>query len=120
MIREIVEAPMEGSKVALDVTRVYAVDEVAQSMLLELMRRLRNDGYKVYLIDNDETITNTDALRSMGVKVLTNPAVVTSAESDAERVAEADAEEAAEAAALEALNALESAKSEQPEASESE
>ena len=120
VIREIVESPMEGSKVALDVTRVYAVDEVAQSMLLELMRRLRNDGYKVYLIDNDETITNTDALRSMGVKVLTNPAAVTSAESDAERVAEADAEEAAEAAALEALNALESAKSEQPEASESE
>lgn len=120
VIREIVESPMEGSKVALDVTRVYAVDEVAQSMLLELMRRLRNDGYKVYLIDNDETITNTDALRSMGVKVLTNPAAVTSAESDAERVAEADAEEAAEAAALEALNALESAKAEQPEASESE
>ena len=120
VIREIVESPMEGSKVALDVTRVYAVDEVAQSMLLELMRRLRNDGYKVYLIDNDETITNTDALRSMGVKVLTNPAAVTSAESDAERVAEADAEEAAEVAALEALNALESAKAEQPEASESE
>lgn len=120
VIREIVESPMEGSKVALDVTRVYAVDEVAQSMLLELMRRLRNDGYKVYLIDNDETITNTDALRSMGVKVLTNPAAVTSAESDAERVAEADAEEAAEAAALEALNALESAQAEQPEASESE
>ena len=120
VIREIVESPMEGSKVALDVTRVYAVDEVAQSMLLELMRRLRNDGFKVYLIDNDETITNTDALRSMGVKVLTNPAAVTSAESDAERVAEADAEEAAEAAALEALNALDSAKAEQPEASESE
>ena len=120
VIREIVESPMEGSKVALDVTRVYAVDEVAQSMLLELMRRLRNDGYKVYLIDNDETITNTDALRSMGVKVLTNPAAVTSAESDAERVAEADAEEAAEAAALEALNALDSAKAEQPEASETE
>ena len=85
-------------------------------MLLELMRRLRNDGFKVYLIDNDETITNTDALRSMGVKVLTNPSAVTSAESDAERVAEADAEEAAEAAALEALNALDSA--EAPDASE--
>lgn len=109
VIREIVEAPMEGSKVALDVTRVYAVDEVAQSMLLELMRRLRNDGYKVYLIDNDETITNTDALRSMGVKVLTNPTAVTSAESDAERVAEADAEEAAEAAAALEAQALESA-----------
>jgi len=120
VIREIVESPMEGSKVALDVTRVYAVDEVAQSMLLELMRRLRNDGYKVYLIDNDETITNTDALRSMGVKVLTNPAAVTSAESDAERVAEADAEEAAEAAALEALNALDSVQAEQREASEAE
>ena len=109
VIREIVEAPMEGSKVALDVTRVYAVDEVAQSMLLELMRRLRNDGYKVYLIDNDETITNTEALRSMGVKILTNPAAVTSAESDAEPVAEADAEEAAEAAAALEAQALESA-----------
>ena len=120
VIREIVESPLEGSKVALDVTRVYAVDEVAQSMLLELMRRLRNDGYKVYLIDNDETITDTDALRSMGVKVLTNPAAVTSAESDSERVAEADAEEAAEAAALEALNALEPAEAQQSVASESE
>ena len=58
--------------------------------------------------------------RSMGVKVLTNPAAVTSAESDVERVAEADAEEAVEAAALEALKALDSAKAEQPEASESE
>ena len=120
VIREIVESPLEGSKVALDVTRVYAVDEVAQSMLLELMRRLRNDGYKVYLIDNDETITDTDALRSMGVKVLTNPAAVTSAESDSERVAEADAEEAAEAAAIEALNALEPAEAQQSVASESE
>ena len=57
----------------------------------------------------------------MGVKVLTNPAAVTSAESDAERVAEADAEEAAEAAALEtaaleALNALASAEVEPAEA----
>ena len=120
VIREIVESPLEGSKVALDVTRVYAVDEVAQRMLLELMRRLRNDGYKVYLIDNDETITDTDALRSMGVKVLTNPAAVTSAESDSERVAEADAEEAAEAAAIEALNALEPAEAQQSVASESE
>ena len=97
-------------------------------MLLELMRRLRNDGYKVYLIDNDETITNTDALRSMGVKVLTNPSAVTSAESDAERVAEADAEEAAEAAALNALESAERvqpaeaepAEAQQPVASESE
>ncbi len=63
----------------------------------------------MYLIDNDETITNTEALRSMGVKILTNPAAVTSAESDAERVAEADAEEAAEAAAALEAQALESA-----------
>ena len=56
----------------------------------------------------------------MGVKVLTNPAAVTSAESDSERVAEADAEEAAEAAAIEALNALEPAEAQQSVASESE
>ena len=64
---------MEGSKVALDVTRVYAVDEVAQNMLLELMRRLTADGYRVYLIDNDDTITDTDALRRMNVTILSGP-----------------------------------------------
>ena len=74
----------------------------------------------MYLIDNDETITDTDALRSMGVKVLTNPAAVTSAESDSERVAEADAEEDCEAAAIEALNTLEPAEAQQSVASESE
>lgn len=73
VIREIVDAPMEGSKVALDVTRVYAVDEVAQNMLLELMRRLTADGYRVYLIDNDDTITDTDALRRMNVTILSGP-----------------------------------------------
>ena len=73
VIREIVDAPMEGSKIALDVTRVYAVDEVAQNMLLELMRRLTADGYRVYLIDNDDTITDTDALRRMNVTILSGP-----------------------------------------------
>ncbi len=72
VIREIVDTPLEGSKVALDVTRVYAVDDVAQKMLLELMRRLTADGYRVYLIDHDETITDTSALHSMGVMVLSN------------------------------------------------
>ena len=72
VIREIVDTPLEGSKVALDVTRVYAVDDVAQKMLLELMRRLTADGYRVYLIDHDETITDTSALHSMGVTVLSS------------------------------------------------
>jgi len=54
----------------LDVTRVYSVDEVAQHMLLEIMRRLTIDGYTVYLIDQDDTLPDVEALRKMQVAVL--------------------------------------------------
>ena len=39
VIREIVDTHYMGTRIALDVTRVYSVDEVAQHMLLEIMRR---------------------------------------------------------------------------------
>ena len=51
VIREIVDTHYMGTRIALDVTRVYSVDEVAQHMLLEIMRRMRHEGYTVYLID---------------------------------------------------------------------
>ena len=70
VIREIVDTRYMGTRIALDVTRVYSVDEVAQHMLLEIMRRMRHEGYTVYLIDQDDTITNLDALRTMDVAVL--------------------------------------------------
>lgn len=70
VIREIVDTHYMGTRIALDVTRVYSVDEVAQHMLLEIMRRMRHEGYTVYLIDQDDTITNLEALRTMDVAVL--------------------------------------------------
>lgn len=69
VIREIVDTHYMGTRIALDVTRVYSVDEVAQHMLLEIMRRMRHEGYTVYLIDQDDTITNLEALRTMDVAV---------------------------------------------------
>ena len=70
VIREIVDKHYMGTRIALDVTRVYSVDEVAQHMLLEIMRRMRHEGYTVYLIDQDDTITNLEALKAMDVAVL--------------------------------------------------
>ena len=70
VIREIVDTHYTGTRIALDGTRVYSVDEVAQHMLLEIMRRMRHEGYTVYLIDQDDTITNLEALRTMDVAVL--------------------------------------------------
>ena len=70
VIREIVDTHYMGTRIALDVTRVYSVDEVAQHMLLEIMRRMRHEEYTVYLIDQDDTITNLEALKAMDVAVL--------------------------------------------------
>ena len=70
VIREIVDTHYTGTRIALDISRVYSVDEVAQHMLLEIMRRMRHEGYTVYLIDQDDTITNLEALRTMDVAVL--------------------------------------------------
>ena len=70
VIREIVDTHYTGTRIALDITRVYSVDEVAQHMLLEIMRRMRYEGYTVYLIDQDDTITNLEALKTMDVAVL--------------------------------------------------
>ena len=63
---KIVDTHYTGTRIALDISRVYSVDEVAQHMLLEIMRRMRHEGYTVYLIDQDDTITNLEALKSYG------------------------------------------------------
>ena len=70
VIREIVDTHYTGTRIALDISRVYSVDEVAQHMLLEIMRRMRHEGYTVYLIDQDDTIKNLEALKAMDVAVL--------------------------------------------------
>ena len=70
VIREIVDTHYTGTRIALDISRVYSVDEVAQHMLLEIMRRMRHEGYTVYLIDQDDTITNLEAFKAMDLAVL--------------------------------------------------
>lgn len=60
LAREAVEtAPLE-SRVALDVTMVYSIDDVARRMLLEVLRRLTLDGHDVYLIDPESVIPDPD------------------------------------------------------------
>ncbi|KUI35563.1 glutaminase [Mycobacterium sp. GA-2829] len=60
VVREAVEtAPLE-SRVALDVTMVYSIDDVARRTLLEVVRRLTLDGHDVYLIDPEVVIPDPD------------------------------------------------------------
>lgn len=46
--------------IAIDLTNVHVIDDVARRMLLEGMRRLRVDGHEVYLVDEDEALPDPD------------------------------------------------------------
>ena len=45
---------------ALDVTMVYSIDDVARRILLENVRRLTLDGHEVYLIDPESVLPAPD------------------------------------------------------------
>ncbi|MFL4909694.1 glutaminase [Streptomyces sp. MMS24-I2-30] len=47
-------------RVALDLTRVHSIDDVARRMLLEVARRLTLDGHEVYLVDPESIIPDPD------------------------------------------------------------
>ncbi|WNG85589.1 glutaminase [Mycobacterium sp. ITM-2016-00317] len=51
VVREITDTAPTESRVALDLTMVYSIDDVARRMLLEIVRRLTLDGHQVSLID---------------------------------------------------------------------
>ncbi|MER6912624.1 glutaminase [Streptomyces sp. NPDC000594] len=51
VVREAVNTAPEEVRVALDLTMVYLIDDVARRMLLEVVRRLTLDGHEVYLVD---------------------------------------------------------------------
>ncbi|SBU92800.1 hypothetical protein YW5DRAFT_05201 [Streptomyces sp. Ncost-T6T-1] len=56
VVREAVDTWYAETGVALDLARVYSVDDVARRMLLEVMRRLTLDGHEVYLVDPDSVM----------------------------------------------------------------
>lgn len=59
VVREAVGADLEA-RVALDLTAVHTIDDVARRMLLEVVRRLTLDGRDVYLVDPESVLPDPD------------------------------------------------------------
>ncbi|WP_258047421.1 glutaminase [Streptomyces sp. SM13] len=60
IIRETVGTSYPETGVALDLTRVHSIDDVARRMLLEVARRLTLDGHEVYLVDPESIMPDPD------------------------------------------------------------
>ncbi|MEV3872073.1 glutaminase [Streptomyces sp. NPDC049906] len=60
VVREAVTTAPTETRVALDLTMVYVIDDVARRMLLEVVRRLTLDGHQVYLVDPDAIMPDPD------------------------------------------------------------
>ncbi|WP_395577048.1 glutaminase [Streptomyces sp. BK79] len=52
--------PPSGTRVALDLTMVHSIDDVARRMLLEVARRLTLNGHEVYLVDPESVMPDPD------------------------------------------------------------
>ena len=52
--------PPAEPRVALDLTMVHSIDDVARRMLLEVARRLTLDGHAVYLVDPEGMLPDPD------------------------------------------------------------
>ncbi|AXL92210.1 glutaminase [Streptomyces sp. CB09001] len=51
VVQEAMDIPPADVRVALDLTRVHSIDDVARRVLLEVARRLTLTGHEVYLVD---------------------------------------------------------------------
>jgi glutaminase len=60
VVREIVSTAPSEVGVALDLTMVSSLDDVARRMLLEVARRLTLDGHEVYLVDPESIVPDPD------------------------------------------------------------
>ncbi|TDB99095.1 glutaminase [Actinomadura sp. 7K534] len=60
VVREAVDIESAEARVALDLTMVYSVDDVARRMLLEVVRRLALDGRSVYVVDPESMLGDPD------------------------------------------------------------
>lgn len=60
VVREAVDSAPTEVRVAVDLTMVYSIDDVARRMLLEVTRRLTLDGHEVYLVDPESIMPDPD------------------------------------------------------------
>ncbi|GAA3866283.1 glutaminase [Streptomyces sedi] len=60
IVREVVDSAPEEVRVAVDLTWVYSIDDVARRMVLEVARRLTLDGHEVYLVDPESLLPDPD------------------------------------------------------------
>ncbi|WP_415958781.1 glutaminase [Streptomyces sp. 021-4] len=60
VVREVLDTDPQEARVAIDLTRVHAIDDVARRMVLEIARRLTLDGRRVYLVDPETVIPDPD------------------------------------------------------------
>ncbi|MFG3256690.1 glutaminase [Streptomyces sp. NPDC048172] len=60
VVREAVNSAPPEVRVAMDLTMVYSIDDVARRMLLEVARRLTLDGHDVYLVDPESILPDPD------------------------------------------------------------
>ncbi|RKN12027.1 glutaminase [Streptomyces radicis] len=60
IVRETMDTAPREARVALDLTMVYSIDDVARRMLLEVTRRLTLDGHEVYLVDPETIVPRPD------------------------------------------------------------
>ena len=70
VVREAVALPDADTRVALDLTMVHSIDDVARRMLLEAVRRLTLDGHAVYVIDPDSVLPGLDEGDRPGIVVV--------------------------------------------------
>ncbi|RII20489.1 Glutaminase [Streptomyces sp. YIM 130001] len=60
VVREAVESAPREVKVAVDLTMVHSIDDVARRMILEVTRRLTLDGHEVYVVDPESILPDPD------------------------------------------------------------
>lgn len=60
VVQEAMDISPSEVRVALDLTRVYSIDDVARRVLLEVARRLTLNGHEVYLVDPESIIPDPD------------------------------------------------------------
>ncbi|MEV7845246.1 glutaminase [Streptomyces cyaneofuscatus] len=60
VVREVLDTDPQETRVAIDLTRVHAIDDVARRMVLEIARRLTLDGRQVYLVDPETVIPDPE------------------------------------------------------------
>lgn len=66
VVREAVSAVPAEAGMALDLTMVHALDDVARRMLLEVVRRLTLDGHEVFVVDPESVLLDPAAAATHG------------------------------------------------------